>query len=127
MSSAEQQSCIFQKLNEQSDLLKPLTEPPQFGKIYAAPYTEASQTHYYRARVESIHSSKSRDSIIQVSYAPYHRSLKVGKTILTIVTQLHTLVIKYFSIMMFFLMHSVTIFCSLTQVYSFMRLEYVVI
>ena len=99
MSSAEQQGCIFQKLNKQSGLFRPLTEPPQVGKIYAAPYTEGSQTHYYRARVESIHSSKSRDTVIQVSYAPCHHSLKVGKTILTIVTQLHTLVIKYFSIM----------------------------
>ena len=101
MSSAEQRSCIFKKLNEQSDLFRPLTKPPQVGKIYAAPYTEDSQTHYYRARVESIHSSKSKDSIIQVSYAPCHHSLKVGKTILTIVTQLHSVVIKYFSIMMY--------------------------
>jgi len=101
VSSAEQQGFIFQKLNGQSDLLKPLTEPPQVGKIYVAPYTEGSQTHYYRARVESIDSSKSRGSIIQVSYAPCHHSLKVGKTILTTLTQLHTLVIKYFSIMMY--------------------------
>ena len=86
MSSAEQQNYIFRKLNEQSDLLRPLTEPPQVGKIYAAPYTEGKRTYYYRARVEPIHSSKSRDSTIQVSYAPCHHSLKVGKTILTIVT-----------------------------------------
>ena len=101
MSSTEQEVCILKKLNEQSDLFRPLTEPPQVGKIYAAPYTEGSQTHYYRARVESIRSSKSRDSIIQVSYAPCHHSLKVGKTILTILTQLHTLVIKYYSIIMY--------------------------
>jgi len=71
VSSAEQQGYIFQKLNEQSDLLKPLTEPPQVGKIYAAPYTEGLQTHYYRARVESIHSSKNRDNIIQVFFVDY--------------------------------------------------------
>ena len=101
MSSAEQQGCIFQKLNEQADLFRSLTEPPQVGKIYAAPYTEGSKTHYYRARVESIHPSKSKDHNIQVSYAPRHYSLHVGKTMLTIVTQLRTLVIKYFSIMMY--------------------------
>lgn len=86
MSSAEQQGWLFRKLNEQSDLFKPLTEPPQVGKIYAAPYTEGLQTNYYRARVESLHSSKSKDTIIQVSYASCHHSLKVGKTILTVVT-----------------------------------------
>jgi hypothetical protein len=66
MTSAEQERWLFEKLNEQSDLLKPLTEPPQVGKTYAAPYTEGSQTKYYRARLESIHSRKSRDNIIQV-------------------------------------------------------------
>jgi hypothetical protein len=70
VSSAEHLGCIFQKLNEPSDLLKPLTEPPQVGKIYAAPYTEGLQTHHYRARVDSIHSNKNRENIIQVSYAP---------------------------------------------------------
>lgn len=95
MNSAEQQGLLFKKLNEQSDLLKALTEPPQVGKIYVAPYTEGSQTNYYRARVESVLSSSSRGSIIQVSYAPCHHSVKVGKTIL------HTLVIKYFGVMMY--------------------------
>ena len=101
MSSDEQRSYIFRKMNEQSGLFRPLTKPPQVGKIYAAPYTEGSQTHYYRARVASIRSSESTDSIIQVSYAPCHHSLKAGKTILIIVTRLHSLVIKYFSIMMY--------------------------
>lgn len=68
-SSSQQQVWLFQKLNEKSDLLKPLTENPQVGKIYAAPYTEYSQTNYYRARVESVSSRKNKDSVIQVSYA----------------------------------------------------------
>jgi hypothetical protein len=69
VNSTQQQFWLFQKLNEKSDLLKPLTEPPQVGKIYAAPYTEASQTNYYRARVvDSAHSRKSKDSFIQVGY-----------------------------------------------------------
>jgi hypothetical protein len=80
VSSAEQQRWLFQKLNAQSDLLKPLTEPPQVGKIYAAPYTEGSQTNYYRARVEPILSRKSRDNIIQVRYTHCLCSLKEGKT-----------------------------------------------
>jgi hypothetical protein len=46
----------------------PLTEQPQVGKICAAPYTEYSQTNYYRARVESVSSGKSKDNVIQVSY-----------------------------------------------------------
>jgi hypothetical protein len=79
VNSAEQQGRLFKKLNEHSDLLKPLTEPPQVGKVYAAPYTEGSQTKYYRARVESILSSNIRDSTIQVSYTPCYHSLKVGK------------------------------------------------
>lgn len=86
MSSAEQQCWLFQKLNEQSDLLKPLTETPQVGKIYAVPYTEGSQTNYYRARVESIHSRKIRDNIIQVSYTHCLVSLKGTETNLIVIT-----------------------------------------
>jgi hypothetical protein len=48
--------------------LKPLSDLPDVGKIYAAPYTEYSQTHYYRARVESVNSRKGKDGVIQVSY-----------------------------------------------------------
>jgi hypothetical protein len=68
VSSSQQQVWLFQKLNENSDLLKPFTEIPQVGKICVAPYTEYSRTNYYRARVESVNSSKSRDNFIQVSY-----------------------------------------------------------
>lgn len=70
-SSSQQQVWLFQKLNENSDLLKPLTELPQVGKIYVAPYTEYSRTHYYRARVESVNSRKSKDSVIQVFFIDY--------------------------------------------------------
>jgi hypothetical protein len=68
MNSSQQQVWLFQKLNEDSVLLKPFTEHPQVGKICAAPYTEYSRTSYYRARVESVSSGKSKDNVIQVSY-----------------------------------------------------------
>jgi hypothetical protein len=67
VNSSQKQFWLFQELNEKSDLLKPLTELPKVGKIYAALYTESLQAHYYRAKVvECFHSRKSKDIIIQV-------------------------------------------------------------
>ncbi|KAJ4435831.1 hypothetical protein ANN_18450 [Periplaneta americana] len=65
--SAQQQLWLFKYLNENPEKLKELTDPPQVGKIYAAPYTEGAQTNYYRARIESIHPKKNKENVVQVS------------------------------------------------------------